>query len=270
VGFLNLANRRNSSVGSFSIPALASLQKASRGPAVKSTVRKPASRSAQTTALRHVATTTGCTASDWSCRNGCVFSYTTCNTKPSPAVRATPPPTIACGRDMKVGTSPGQVAINEACGRAYAEANVRKQDPWVQNLWDWTQGVDRAIRPAVPLISAGTAAARGAARAPDVVVPPKVPLVSRETLLETWSKLDAGKQPNVRQVSTEDELLRIYENWTAGASPVANTGNGGSAFLLADGTRIGWRPTSKSVGPTIDIKIAGEGKQLKIHIGGQV
>jgi len=268
VGFLNLANRRNSSVGSFSIPALASLQKASRGPAVKSTVRKPASRSAQTTALRHVATTTGCTASDWSCRNGCVFSYTTCNTKPSPAVRATPPPTIACGRDMKVGTSPGQVAMNEACGRAYAEANIRKQDQWVQNLWDWTQGVDRAIRPAVPLISAGTAAARGAARAPDVVVPPKVPLVSRETLLETWSKLDAGKQPNVRQVSTEDELLRIYENWTAGASPVANPGNGGSAFLLADGTRIGWRPTSKSVGPTIDIKIAGEGKQLKIHIGG--
>jgi len=99
-------------------------------------------------------------------------------------------------------------------------------------------------------------------------VPPKVPLISRETLLETCSKLDAGKQPNVRRVSTEDELLRIYENWTAGASPVANPGKGGSAFLLADGTRIGWRPTSKSVGPTIDMKIAGEDKQLRIHIGG--
>jgi RHS repeat-associated protein len=166
VGLLNLTNRRNSSVGSFSIPALASLQKASRGPAVKSTVRKPASRSAQTTALRHVATTTGCTASDWSCRNGCVFSYTTCDTKPSPAVKATPPLTIACGRDMKVGTSPGQVAINEACGRAYAEANIRTQEKWVQDLWDLTQGIDRAVRPAVPLLTASAGAAGWSGRSP--------------------------------------------------------------------------------------------------------
>ena len=42
-----------------------------------------------------------------------------------------------CSNDTQVGTCPGQVAINEACGRAYADAkaNVRKQDQWVQILW---------------------------------------------------------------------------------------------------------------------------------------
>ncbi|MGM1017300.1 MAG: DUF6531 domain-containing protein [Actinomycetota bacterium] len=94
----------------------------------------------------------------------CVFSYQACNSSSSgvPGPLKPSPATINCATDMKVGMGQGQVAINEACGRAMANAHVATMPAWVQNLWGGVQGVDSFLRPAVPLITIGVGLRAGA------------------------------------------------------------------------------------------------------------
>ncbi|MGO4652262.1 polymorphic toxin type 43 domain-containing protein [Arthrobacter sp. 2RAF22] len=71
-------------------------------------------------------------------------------------------PALKCLGDMKVGMSPEQIAINEACGKALAEANLQTQPQSVQDLVHANQAfADKAT----PLVDVGIGVVLGGAGA---------------------------------------------------------------------------------------------------------
>jgi len=62
---------------------------------------------------------------------------------------------LDCVGDMKVGTSPRQLAINEARGKALAEANLQTKPQWVQDLNHANQAFAEKARPLIMLGFAG-------------------------------------------------------------------------------------------------------------------
>jgi hypothetical protein len=82
----------------------------------------------------------------------------------------------------------------------------------------------------------------------------------------------SGRSPGVRVVDDEAELRSLFDELSAGgADKTPTTGayaNGGGRLVeLGDGTRIGWRSTSSSGGPTLDITYPG-GRKVKVHVDG--
>jgi len=77
---------------------------------------------------------------------------------------------IDCSTDVKVGFDANQMAINEICGNALAEATMLTAPQWQRDLWAVSKGINGVLQPAVPLISitagigvAGSAGSLGAA-----------------------------------------------------------------------------------------------------------
>lgn len=79
---------------------------------------------------------------------------------------------INCETDMKVGMDPVQVAINEACGKAFSEEQMKNAEPWQRDLWDLSQRIDKAIEPWVPLILIIAGVAAGGKGGPTASKPP--------------------------------------------------------------------------------------------------
>jgi RHS repeat-associated protein len=87
-----------------------------------------------------------CTTSSWErCAGGA--------TKRVPVTRRAPVMSLA------VGISPEQIAYNEAWARSNAAEIIKTQTPRQQSAYAWSQGIDRILRPAVPLIAATTGSA---------------------------------------------------------------------------------------------------------------
>ena len=82
---------------------------------------------------------------------------------PSPA--ASMPAIIDCTRDVKVGMGAAQMAINEACGRALADANLASAPEWMRNWVYTTRDIHDAAGPVIVLASfaVGTGAGAGSA-----------------------------------------------------------------------------------------------------------
>jgi hypothetical protein len=66
---------------------------------------------------------------------------------------------------VKVGFDANQMAINEICGSALAEATMLTAPQWQRDLWAVSKGINGVLQPAVPLISvtAGIGVAGGGA-----------------------------------------------------------------------------------------------------------
>ncbi|WP_439694162.1 hypothetical protein ACRQ4B_07960 [Curtobacterium sp. SP.BCo] len=80
-----------------------------------------------------------------------------------------------------------------------------------------------------------------------------------------------GKQGETkphREVASPEDLVEAWEELSRGGKPVSTSKPGQSAVVLPDGTRVQWRPTSHSGGPTIDVQPPkGSGfKTTKIHL----
>jgi hypothetical protein len=55
---------------------------------------------------------------------------------------------------MKVGMSGSQVAINQACGRAYADAYIKTQPQVVREWYNTSRTIDGILGPMTPLLTA--------------------------------------------------------------------------------------------------------------------
>lgn len=86
-----------------------------------------------------------------------------------------------------------------------------------------------------------------------------------------WGDLVAGLEPSdrsriVRMVLDEGELRSLFWEMTEVADSLPpNSPKLSEVYRLPDGTRIQWRPTSGSGGPTVDI-FPAEGDRVKIHV----
>ena len=80
------------------------------------------------------------------------------------------------------------------------------------------------------------------------------------------AQLAAGQNRNVRVVATQAELDALYQSIAKGATDVTPPSYSGQMVELADGTRVGLRPTSSSGGATIDV-FYPDGTQGKVHLG---
>ncbi|MFK0004325.1 RHS repeat-associated core domain-containing protein [Paenarthrobacter sp. NPDC090522] len=72
---------------------------------------------------------------------------------------------LNCASDVKVGMSPEQLAINEACGNALAEAKLQTKPEWVQDLVHGNQAFAEKATPVVALGIAGGLGSAGASKA---------------------------------------------------------------------------------------------------------
>jgi hypothetical protein len=78
--------------------------------------------------------------------------------------------------------------------------------------------------------------------------------------------LERGRSPgSTRVVGSEAELKSLFDRWSAGGTPAVAKGYKGPYVKLPDGTGVGLRATSRSGGPTIDIKFP-DGTNMKVHI----
>lgn len=105
---------------------------------------------------------------------------------------------------------------------------------------------------------------RQAVRAFDVITP--VPPAGRPWR-EVFAELEQSKNsPIVKMVLDEVDLGDVFREMTvSGESLPPNSPKLSEVYRLPDGTRIQWRLTSDSGGPTVDI-FYGEGLQVKIHV----
>ncbi|MFF1828256.1 RHS repeat-associated core domain-containing protein [Paenarthrobacter sp. NPDC058040] len=72
---------------------------------------------------------------------------------------------LNCVGNVKVGMSPEQLAINEACGNALAEANLQTKPQWAQDLVHGNQAFADKARPLVALGIAGSVGAGAGGKA---------------------------------------------------------------------------------------------------------
>ncbi len=79
------------------------------------------------------------------------------------------------------------------------------------------------------------------------------------------SELDAGRSPGVRVVDSEEELDAIFDRWSRGGEEIEKPSYAGKYVRLSDGTEVGMRSTSKSGGPTIDVR-RPDGTTARVHV----
>jgi hypothetical protein len=77
--------------------------------------------------------------------------------------------------------------------------------------------------------------------------------------------LPPGRQPHVKVVPTPETLRGLFETLTTNSTPAPPNSYPGDSRLLEDGTRISYRPESKSGGATIDIAYPDK-SVTKIHV----
>lgn len=119
----------------------------------------------------------------------------------------------------------------------------------------WTKGFKYARR-----AEEAADAARDAKRAADDVA---------EDMRSTGEYADGlpnGTSGHVKMVPDEAQLREDFDELTRGGTPVEWSGYRGTVYEMPDGTIIGLRESSKSGGPTIDIKWPDGSKPTKIHI----
>ena len=121
---------------------------------------------------------------------------------------------------------------------------------------------------ALSLVSGGAAASTRLGRALRVVNGHRTPVLPAA---RPWGDLVAGLELSdrsriVRMVLDEAELRSLFWEMTElGESLPPNSPKLSEVYRLPDGTRIQWRPTSGSGGPTVDI-FPAEGDRVKIHV----
>ncbi|WP_295818896.1 RHS repeat-associated core domain-containing protein [uncultured Microbacterium sp.] len=228
----------------------------------------PSLRSAERTAATHSL-----------CSRDFYLSQSTCSfpngvTYPSRTTRASAPTTaqaINCATDVKVGMASTQMAANDACGRALAEASIRTQPQWLQDLYHANQRFYDAAQPAVVIIAIGAGIGAGrasAAEARSVEGALGTPLkpTTAAAVREELQNLPRGKQSTVRLVADEAQLRNLFDRITQGATRDATGGYPGESFTLSDGTSVRLRSYSSSGGATIDIRYPGSSQRVKVHI----
>lgn len=77
--------------------------------------------------------------------------------------------------------------------------------------------------------------------------------------------LPSGRQPHVKLVPTPETLRGLFETLTTNSTPAPPNSYPGESRLLEDGTRISYRPDSRSGGATIDI-VYPDKSMAKIHV----
>jgi hypothetical protein len=78
--------------------------------------------------------------------------------------------------------------------------------------------------------------------------------------------LPPGKQPNVRELPTSDQIRALYDWLAQNGEPAPPSSYKGTESVLPDGTRIGIREDSSSGGTTVDINF-GDGREgMKVHL----
>ena len=88
----------------------------------------------------------------------------------------------------------------------------------------------------------------------------------REVLMPDGERIGTfRKDPKIRTIENESQLRKIFSDLTVNAEPVSRPGYEGVRYSLPGGGEIGFRETSESGGPAIDIKIPGINIK-KIHI----
>ena len=81
---------------------------------------------------------------------------------------------------------------------------------------------------------------------------------------DVLSELRAGKTSPNLEVDTPEQLQEVWDKLSVDGEP-AQSGYPGQYEQLPDGTRIGFRPASKSGGETIDI-FKPDGSHIKVHL----
>jgi hypothetical protein len=76
--------------------------------------------------------------------------------------------------------------------------------------------------------------------------------------------LVAGRSAGVYMIPSAADLQALFDELSVGGTKIQNA-YPGQMVKLPDGTTVGIRSTSKSGGPTIDIKLPDD-RQLKVHV----
>lgn len=104
--------------------------------------------------------------------------------------------------------------------------------------------------------------------APGPITPPRPSAAER--IRVALSDLPRGKRPTVRMVADSGALEALFAHLTRDAEPIDGRDTYSGTWLRhADGTEVGLRASSKSEGPTIDIRWpeAESKRKWKVHIG---
>ncbi|NCT91507.1 RHS repeat-associated core domain-containing protein, partial [Cellulomonas sp. APG4] len=107
---------------------------------------------------------------------------------------------------VQQGTSPEQVAINAAYAKLFADEAMKNQEPWQQDLYEFTQGLDAVLGPMIPLLMAGAGsmraaprtaprAAAGSAKAQFVLSPTLVGKPTASTTGSGWTRVGRWTSP---------------------------------------------------------------------------
>ncbi|MEP6468151.1 MAG: DNRLRE domain-containing protein [Chloroflexota bacterium] len=89
--------------------------------------------------------------------------------------------------------------------------------------------------------------------------------VSTSSYIETsLARLTAGRSPGVRLTNSAEELNNLFADWSRGGTALEST-YPGALVRLPDGTIVGWRGTSASGGPAIDVNLPA-GDIFKVHV----
>jgi hypothetical protein len=91
------------------------------------------------------------------------------------------------------------------------------------------------------------------------------PKSGAETVKKALSGLRHGRSPHVFEVDTPDQMTKLFEELSRGGKPITPSRYRGTMVELSDGTTVGMRTTSKSGGPTIDIKTP-DNVEIKVHL----
>ncbi|TDZ79652.1 hypothetical protein DE4585_03400 [Mycobacteroides salmoniphilum] len=99
----------------------------------------------------------------------------------------------------------------------------------------------------------------------------QAPPMTADQIRQSIHDMEAGKNPPIRQVPTNEDLLNKYNEYIKGSTPKPDANNPDKIWReLPDGTRVAWRDTSgKSVGPAMDVVYppGGEGRRFdKVHV----
>lgn len=131
-------------------------------------------------------------------------------------------------------------------------------------------------------VSSPAVAGDGAAAVPDVVAadaattPPSITSTPRvagaaddavRSVDDVLGGLGRGRQPHVRTVGSDAQLRSVYDDLARGGTPTEWTGYKGTVVRRPDGVEVGIRPGSSSGGATVDIRIPGQSRPIKVHIG---
>jgi len=98
---------------------------------------------------------------------------------------------------------------------------------------------------------------------------PGVPVTRADSIsdiADDFGHLAPGRSSSTKLVDTEQQLRQLFDGWASGAERLPARGEKiPDVYRLADGTTIQWRLTSKTGGPTIDIR-PPSGHEWKVHL----